>query len=78
MEIKFSKHDLRKILGYKSLNSVYSILNITFISVRKTYYTQDDLNKLKISKTLLNSGYTKEKVINYWREYRRLKNVQEI
>jgi hypothetical protein len=76
MEINFTKYDLMIQLEFKSLSSVYRLLRISLLP-KKQFYSIEELQKLKISKALLDNGATSKEVQQYWEYYYSLKPIQE-
>ena len=72
MEIKFSKADLMRNLNYKSRTSLYELLRISLLE-KKAWYSMEELEKLRISKSLLEQHKSKNFVLQYWTHYHQLK-----
>ena len=72
MEIKFSKADLMRYFNYKSRTSLYELLRISLLE-KKAWYSMEELEKLRISKSLLEQSKSKNFVLQYWTHYHQLK-----
>lgn len=76
MEINFTKYDLMIQLEFKSLSSVYRLLRTSLLP-KKQFYSMEELQKLKISKSLLDNGANTKEVQSYWEHYYSLKPIKE-
>ena len=75
MEIKYSKTTIKELLEYRSLKSVYRLIHLSKLPL-KTSYTREEVERLKITKSLIKQRVKQKQILEYWSFYYGLKDVK--
>ena len=76
MEIKYSKETIKILLNYRSLKSVYRLIHLTKLPL-KTAYTREEVERIKITKSLIKQKLKQKQILEYWSFYYALKEVNK-
>ena len=76
MEIKYSKTTIKELLNYSSLKSVYRLIHLTKLPL-KTAYTREEVERIKITKSLIKQKLKQKQILEYWSFYYALKEVNK-
>lgn len=75
-DLKYSKQDLQKLLGYQSLSSVYQLLKTTCL-LNQLFYSHAELRRLQISKALITQKKSRAEIQLYWAKYLSQKEITQ-